>query len=281
MSPDASSPTQAVKQLNARSFWAALVLLGLAIGLALWMGWLPTTAQASEAAVAGSDQSLPQDLVPLDGIVQVAAGGRHTCALSTAGGVKCWGSNNFGQLGDGTSGNNKSTPVDVAGLGSGVAAIAAGIEHTCALSSAGGVKCWGYNRYGQLGDGTTVNKSTSVDVVGLGSGVTAIAAGRYHTCSLSTAGGVKCWGRNFWGQLGDGTTVNKGTPVDVVGLGSGVAAIAAGWYHICGVSTAGGGKCWGDNGSGQLGDGTAWRTTPVDVLVLLLNNHLFLPALQR
>src|SRR5207245_2081803 len=116
-------------------------------------------------------------------------------------------------------------PVDVTGLSSGVAAVAAGGYHTCARTTAGGLKCWGSNSNGQLGDGTTTNRTTPVDVSGLSSGVTAVAGGCFQTCAVTTAGGLQCWGRNDHGQLGDGTTTQRLTPVDVTGLSSGVAAV--------------------------------------------------------
>ena len=187
---------------------------------------------------------------------QIAAGDSHTCALTAGGGVKCWGSNGMG-----------STPVNIVGLSSGVTALAAGGGHACAVTAGGGVKCWGSNGSGELGDGTATPRSTPVDVVGLSSGVTALAAGYAHTCAVTAGGGVKCWGDNQATQLGDGTGAwQRTTPVDVVGLSSGVVALTAGWYHTCALTAGGGVKCWGWNTFGEMGDGTTTqRPTPVDV----------------
>ncbi len=212
-----------------------------------------------------TNSNTPVDVSGLSSVSAIAVGGFHTCAVTMSGGAKCWGRNSSGQLGNGTT-TSSNTPVDVSGLSSGVSAIAAGWYHTCALTTGGGAKCWGYNSNGQLGNGTTTNSTTPVDVSGLSSSVSAIATGREHTCALTTGGGVKCWGYNYYGQLGNGTYTSSSTPVDVSGLSSGVVAIAAGWYHTCALMTGGSAKCWGNNGSGQLGNGTyTSSTTPVDV----------------
>ena len=152
----------------------------------------------------------------------------------------------------------------MSGLTSGVAAVAAGHYHNCALTTGGGLLCWGYNASGQLGDGSRTTRLTPVAVSGLGSGVAAAVAGDAHTCALTSGGGVLCWGSNYSGQLGNGTTSWQLTPTAVSGLGSGMAALTAGWVHTCAVTNAATIQCWGSNGSGQLGDGTTTdRLTPV------------------
>jgi alpha-tubulin suppressor-like RCC1 family protein len=220
-------------------------------------------ATDSGGTTAGADGTFTT--LPCGAPAMVAAGAAHTCVLTTGGGVACWGANDSGQLGDGTT-TDRPAPVPVAGLATGVAAIAAGDNHTCLLTTAGGVKCWGANDSGQLGDGTTTHRLSPVPVAGLGSGVTAIAAGVSHTCAVTTSGGVTCWGSNSNRQLGDGTTTTHTVPVSVNGLTSAAVAVAAGGLHTCALTTGGGVQCWGDNTTGELGDGTSMtRTVPVAV----------------
>jgi len=205
------------------------------------------------------------------GVKSIAAGTTHNCAITQAGGLKCWGYNGYGQLGDGTSGSFETEPVQVDGLLSGVMAVSVGQFHTCAITDAGAAKCWGRNTDGQLGNGNSPSVSTTPSsVVGLSSGATAITSGRYHSCALIGTGSVKCWGDNSEGQLGDGTTDDSDTPVIVSGLPAGLTDIDAGWNQSCALTAAGAPKCWGDNGTGQLGTGatSANSLSPVGVVGL-------------
>jgi alpha-tubulin suppressor-like RCC1 family protein len=208
-----------------------------------------------------------QRLVPVpvaglgSGVTDIDAGEGLTCAVAN-GAAKCWGNNNVGQLGIPTSTASSNTPVAVTGLSSGIAAIGVGYEHSCALTSAGGVKCWGSNSNGQLGNGTTVDSSTPVNVSGLSSGVVALAVGESHNCAITAARAAKCWGANFFGQLGNGNTTFSPIPVNVIGL-SDVAAVGPAYDHTCAITGNGAIKCWGRNASGQLGNGTE----PTDSLV--------------
>lgn len=220
------------------------------------------------------NNSTVSSLVPVDvvgaasGVASILAGPAHACLVTTAGGVKCWGANTSGQLGNGSV-TNSSVPVDVSGLASGVAAVSVGGSATCAVTTAGGVKCWGDNAYGQLGNNSTTSSSVPVDVYGLGSGTALITLGTYHACAVTTSGGAKCWGYNTQGQLGNNSTTGSGVPVDVMNLNSGVARISSGSNHVCVVTTSGGAKCWGWNNKGQVGNtGGNSILAPVDVVGL-------------
>jgi alpha-tubulin suppressor-like RCC1 family protein len=217
-------------------------------------------------------------------VISHAAGLQHGCAVRTDGSVLCWGSNGFGELGSGSTGIGSPVPAPVGNLGVGTAiAVTAGYHHSCVVSSSGGAKCWGYNAYGQIGVGTRNDVLVPTDVSGLAIGVASLAGGYYHTCALTTAGGVKCWGANYLGQLGDSTFDDRSTPVDVVGLSSGVIAIAVGEFSNCALLATGSLTCWGLNWHGQLGygDGGAYPV-PQAVLASATSTHaaVDVPALQ-
>ncbi|HKE91122.1 MAG TPA: hypothetical protein VKB45_12350 [Gemmatimonadales bacterium] len=144
--------------------------------------------------------------------------------------------------------------------------VSAGGGHTCGVTTGGAAYCWGFNSFGNLGDGTTISPRTNPVAVQGGITFATVSAGGGHTCGLSTAGAAYCWGENDNGQLGDGTTTQRTSPVPVLG-GLTFAAVIAGGAHTCGLTTGGAAYCWGSNSSGELGDGTTTpRTSPVAVL---------------
>ncbi|MEK7705701.1 MAG: hypothetical protein AAB426_12135, partial [Myxococcota bacterium] len=244
----------------------------------------------------------------------VVTGADHVCAIGAAGALYCWGSNSDGQVGDGTT-TERSTPVPVCVTGStdtgdcvqlnGVASVSLGARHTCALVGSGDVHCWGDNSSGKLGDGTIVDRvnptmvcatgSTDASCVGLASGfpgVVQISVGDEHSCAVTAGHDIKCWGSNYWSQLGlghlDGDSDDHPNPVSVCTAGSSwsdvlgscdnggavlplaaVASVSSGALHTCVVLTGGELRCWGDDRSGQLGDASSaawdWRDNPVPV----------------
>jgi alpha-tubulin suppressor-like RCC1 family protein len=231
-----------------------------------------TYGQIGDGTADYNGRYVPKTVVGLSsGVTAVSAGAYHTCAVTTTtGGVKCWGRGDSGQLGDGSTSVMRTTPVDVVGLSAGVVAVSAGLDHTCALLSWGGVRCWGDNSTGQLGTGSSTSQPVPVDVSGLGSGVLSISSGNQFTCA-TLASGAMCWGKGSSGQLGNGSYLNKNTPTSVLGsLPSGVSSISAGDEHACALLNAGGVRCWGDNHYDQLGEGryTSSEATPVDVVGL-------------
>lgn len=273
---------------------------------------------AAESRDNNDTISEPKYVVGLSsGVAAISAGYDHACALTTAGGVKCWGNNADGQLGNGTK-KASTAPVNVVGLSSGVKQVAAGDAQTCAVLTAGGVKCWGWatkddgtnnfqaltprsvpasdaiatvsrggfngyacsvtttggalcwgnNEYGGLGNGTNTYSEQPGPVTALTTGVAQIATGEFHGCAVTTAGAALCWGKNFLGELGNGSTKNSATPTAVVGLSSGVREVAASQERTCALLTNGGIRCWGNNYAGALGGAplsNAHVTSPVRV----------------
>lgn len=214
-----------------------------------------------------TDSAIPVTVTALlsSPVVAVAVGSLHTCAIQSGGAVKCWGANFNGQLGNSTT-ISSPLPVNASGLGTGVAGIAVGEGHSCAVLSIGTLKCWGDNTVGQLGIGYYGGNSTApMATMSITPSVASkIAAGNTHSCVTTGAGGVKCWGNGGGGQVGDGSAqLYNPSPVDVAGSFSGATGIGAGQMHSCAV-VSGAVQCWGANGGGEIGDGTTqWRTTPV------------------
>jgi alpha-tubulin suppressor-like RCC1 family protein/serine/threonine protein kinase len=199
----------------------------------------------------------------VDASALVAAGGRHSCAVSDDGIVICWGANEAGQLGDGTLASH-ALPIPV-NASFRATLVTNGTEHSCALSASGEAYCWGANDRGQLGDGTTTRRIAPARVPTTWR-FRALHAGATHTCGLTVDGEVACWGSNSYGQLGGGASGMVTTPLLVSALRSRVAALAVGWQHSCAIDADAALWCWGRNTSGQLGDGTTVdRHAPVRI----------------
>lgn len=197
-------------------------------------------------------------------VTHLTGGTSHTCAITTSGAAKCWGSNSQGQLGSGDT-QGAHYPKQVVGLTAGVQAITAGDSHTCAINSAGAAVCWGGNGFGQLGDGSYSPSNTPVAVTGLVSGVKHIATRHHTVCVVNASNAALCWGQNANGQVGDNTLTTAPNPVQVVGLTSGATDISVSGVHACAV-VDGAAKCWGAGTSGQLGHSSSVNSlTPVQV----------------
>ncbi len=180
-------------------------------------------------------------------VIALDAGSAHTCALQRSGAILCWGDNRAGQLGRATTPDVfSSVPGRVAGVSPAVSAITLGAMHSCALSQAGGVACWGSGWRGAIGDGARVNRPHPVQVRGLSRGVRAIASRATHTCALMAGGQVRCWGGNEEGQVDPRGRRDRLTPVIVPGLPHDLSALSVGHFHSCGLRRSGEVACWGD-----------------------------------
>lgn len=209
-----------------------------------------------------------------DGITAVATGYNHACVV-VQGYVYCWGNNDYGEIGNGTN-DVATTPTWISGVPYGDNSdVGAGGYFSCALvrsgTSGGGPYCWGRNYAGQLGDGTTSDRSYPVHIKSPPVGFVGLAVGDAHACAITTDHAVFCWGRNDSGQLGDGSTSDRSVPVIVrspIGTGvlSNIIEISAGSSHTCAITSTGVAYCWGNNARGQLGNGTTTNSSlPVQV----------------
>lgn len=205
-----------------------------------------------------------------DGIRSVAAGAGHTCAVTANGEVHCWGGNAHGELGLGApSAAPVATPSRVVGLPGPMMMVAAGRFHSCAVSTAGALWCWGQNEFGALGDDTSLDRAMPVQPVGLPAPVVGLSAGAGGTCAVLANADAWCWGSNLNGQLGDGTRIHRSRPVKVLGFSGDSRMVSYGEEFSCGTTRALRALCWGKNDDGQLGDGTASaREVPAPVVGL-------------
>ena len=198
--------------------------------------------------------------------IQVNVNGGSGLAIRASGAAWAWGNNSNGQLGDNTT-VSKSSPVSVVGGFTDWIQVSAGTAHSLGLRRNGTVWAWGYNTNGNLGDGTTTARSSPVSVVGGFTNWSQISAGNDHSIGVRANGTIWAWGYNLYGRLGDNTTTNSSSPVSVVGGFTDWIQVSAGGDHSLGVRTNGTIWSWGNNGSGQLGDGTVTiQSSPVSVV---------------
>ncbi len=242
------------------------------------LGQGDTLSRSAGAGLLGN--SLPAvDLGTGMTATAITAGGGFTCAILNDASVKCWGSNSLGQLGLGDRSARGDAPGEMGdslpavnlGTGRTARAIAAGASHACAILDNDTVKCWGFNTYGALGVGDSVTRGDdpgemgdTLPVVALGTGriATSLSLGANLSCARLDNGAVKCWGMNFWGQLGQGDTATRGNDpgemgdsLPAISLGTTAVSIAAGGQHACALLSNNTTKCWGYNTDGQLGVG--------------------------
>jgi alpha-tubulin suppressor-like RCC1 family protein len=220
-----------------------------------------------------SGSSVPVGVTGITGAVALSSAGEGSyCAVLGSGSVECWGNNVSGQLGDGTT-LGSSVPVAVTGIDDAVAVTSDGNGSFCAVLTTGAVDCWGANLFGQLGDNSTAQSSVPVAVSGITDASSISSDGDDSFCALLTTGLVECWGANFSGELGNGTSSPSSTPVAVTGL-TGVTQLVGAIHSAgdtehtyCAIGTRADVYCWGSNAFGELGDATTIASsTPQTVL---------------
>ncbi|MDC0056496.1 hypothetical protein OAJ94_05540, partial [Deltaproteobacteria bacterium] len=219
----------------------------------------------SSSNVPGNKVVLPSGANP----VYISSSDDHSCVVSDDGDIYCWGQNNYGQLGNGSQGGYSSIPT-IVNSGVDFKSVSAGYEYSCAISTDGGLYCWGNNNHGQLGDGTYNQRTSPVQIT---SGPTSsiwkeVAVSESHTCAISSSDKIYCWGLNHDGQLGDGTTVDANNP-QLVNMPAGTTAVSVSVGSLsftCGVLENHSTYCWGRNSRGYLGDGS-WQDSHTPIAI--------------
>jgi len=221
------------------------------------------------ARVDGSLDAVSDAAIPVEPFVakSVSVGATYACALVDDGSLRCWGDNSCGQLGNGSFASSP-VPVKVKGITNALV-VSAGDCHTCAVLSSGAIQCWGSNARGELGDSQWTRSAVPMPVVGITNAVAVTTRGNAFTCALLADGTASCWGKEDYGELGSGVTMDQAEPMQVANIADGIA-IQSGSSHTCVVSKSGAVQCWGRDMDGQIGDGRLGNninaTTPVSVL---------------
>lgn len=285
--PEVLLPSAKATQMVHGSQHACALVEGGTVRCWGWEAHGQTGRGAPLEDTAGSESLawVPVQVAGLTGVKQIGSMDNTVCAVTASGGAKCWGQDDHGQLGTGipyTDARPKASnvPVDVKDLASGVVQIDVGVDFGCAVLATGGIKCWGFDEYGKLGNDSQRSAGDGspedvppVDVKGI-TDAAQVSVGFHHACAVTKAGKAYCWGMNADGELGlgedDGSDVKVAT--EVAALGTNVASISAGFDVTCAVMKDGGAKCWGKGDDGALGDGDTGIirkvTSPKDVLGL-------------
>ena len=261
------------KQIGSSGAWASVSTGGshtcaVSTGKSLYCWGWNASGQIGDGTT-GTDRRSPTKIGSSGAWAGVSSGGIHTCAITTGKSLYCWGHNQTGQVGDGTT-TVRPSPRKIGASGA-WAGVTAGFLHTCAVSTGKSLYCWGYNLEGQVGDGTTINRPSPKKIGA--SGAWALADGGFlHTCAVSAGKSLYCWGDNDYGQIGDGTTGADRLSPTKIGTSGAWARVDAGGNstasHTCATSTGSSLYCWGDNDYGQIGDGplgTSPRPSPKKV----------------
>jgi alpha-tubulin suppressor-like RCC1 family protein len=229
---------------------------GIKVDGTLWCWGTDGSGQLGNGAATDFQDSPVQESTAATDWIQVSAGETHACAVKANGTLWCWGSDSTGQLGNGATTGNQQSPVQESTSATNWASVDAGSEFTCAIKTTGTLWCWGDDTWGQIGNGATTGTQVSpVQEVTAATNWATVATGSDHTCSRKTTGAIYCWGRGFEGQIGDAGNSNRDTPVQESTAATNWASVTAGNFHTCAVKTTGTLWCWGNDDTGELGDG--------------------------